>query len=98
ARWGGPRGIGVIRLHGNGALDTARLAALGTAMAAGGNPLVLCHLLTAAERDALARGGADPVAVLHNAEPGWLEPATALAGARAVIAVSDAAGGDLRAL
>jgi glycosyltransferase involved in cell wall biosynthesis len=95
--WSVPSGIEVIRLHGNGAPDTTRLAALGAAMAAGGNPLVLCHLLTAAERDALARGGARPVAVLHNAEPGWLEPATALAGARVVIAVSDAAAADFRA-
>ena len=95
--WHAPPGIEVIRLHGNGALDATRLAALGAAMAAGGNPLVLCHLLTAAERDALARGGARPVPVLHNAEPGWLEPATSLAGVRVVIAVSDAAAADFRA-
>jgi glycosyltransferase involved in cell wall biosynthesis len=95
--WSVPPGIEVIRLHGNGALDETRLAALGTTMVACGNPLVLCHLLTASERDALARGGACPVPVLHNAEPGWLEPATALAGARFVIAVSESAAAEFRA-
>ena len=35
--WSVPRGIEVIRLHGNGAPDTTRLAALGAAMAAGGD-------------------------------------------------------------
>jgi glycosyltransferase involved in cell wall biosynthesis len=87
--WPAPPGVEVIRLHGV-ALE-AQLAALGAVMVAGGNPVVVCHLLTAAERDALARGGACPVPVLHNAEPGWIEPAAALAGATRIIAVSEAA-------
>jgi len=93
--WPAPPGVEVIRLHGV-ALEE-KLAALGAVIVAGGNPVVLCHLLTAAERDALARGGACPVPVLHNAEPGWIEPAAALAGARRTIAVSEAAAAEILA-
>src|SRR5262245_25529410 len=58
---------------------------------------VLCHLLTAAEREALARGGAHPVPVLHNAEPGWLEPTAALGSAPWVVTVSEAAAAEVHA-
>jgi hypothetical protein len=93
--WHPPAGVEVIRLRG-GALEE-RLAGLGAVMAGGGNPVVLCHLLTAAERDALARGGACPVPVLHNAEPGWIEPAAALAGAPRIVAVAEAAAAEVLA-
>jgi glycosyltransferase involved in cell wall biosynthesis len=92
--WPVPAGVEVVRLRGV-ALDE-RLTALGAAMAAAGGT-VLCHLLTAAERGALARGGARPVPVLHNAEPGWLEPTAALDGTPWVITVSEAAATDVRA-
>ena len=92
--WPVPAGVEVVRLHG-GALEE-RLFALGAGMATSGT-IALCHLLTAAERDALARGGARVVPVLHNAEPGWLEPTAALGGAPWVITVSEAAAADVRA-
>jgi glycosyltransferase involved in cell wall biosynthesis len=92
--WPVPAGVEVVRLHGV-ALDE-RLAALGAAMAAS-RGTVLCHLLTAAERDALARGGARPIPVLHNAEPGWLESTAALVDTPWVITVSEAAAADVRA-
>lgn len=93
--WPAPRDVELVRLGGRDLEE--RLRALGATMAAGGNPVVLCHLLTESERAALARGGASPIPVLHNARPGWLEPAGALGGAPHVVAVSAAAARDLRA-
>jgi glycosyltransferase involved in cell wall biosynthesis len=92
--WPVPEGVELVRLHGVGIED--QLTALGAAMAASG-ATVLCHLLTAAERNALARGGARPVPVLHNAEPGWLEPPPTLGGAPWIITVSEAAAAEVRA-
>ena len=92
-------GIEVTRLGGADILQ--RLEDLGATFAAGGNRVVLCHLLLAAERAALARGGALPIPVLHNASAGWLEPGDSLAAAPGLpfaIAVSQAAADELRTL
>jgi hypothetical protein len=35
--------------------------------------IVLCHLLTAAQRAELRRGGAAAVPVIHNARAGWID-------------------------
>ena len=57
--WPMPAGIQVTRLCGKALLR--ELEILGAAIAAGGNRVVLCHLLSASERDALTRGGAHVV-------------------------------------
>jgi hypothetical protein len=90
--WPVPDGIEVTRL--GGVEDSAQIERLGAEIAAGGNRVVLCHLLRAAERRALARGGVRPIPVLHNARMGWLEPAEAMAGSRMTIAVSRAVARD----
>ncbi len=95
AEWPLPPGITLTRLAEGDALP--QLASLGATIAASGNPRVLCHLLTAHERAALARGGAQPVAVLHNAAAGWIEEAGALTREPLVITVSHAARRELRA-
>lgn len=46
----------------------------------------------------MARGGAEPVPVVHNAREGWIESGTHYAAAHEVIAVSASAAGELRAL
>lgn len=91
--WVPPVGVEVVRLHGRDVLS--RLEEEGRRMAASGTAM-LCHLLTAAERAALARGGTQPVPVLHNARDGWLEPARALMHAPRVVTVSRAAAAELR--
>ncbi len=92
--WPVPDGVEVTRLHG---VDLpAKLEAIGARIAAV-NPTMLCHLLKADERAALERGGVHAIPVLHNAAAGWLEPAQAMADARSVIAVSQAAADELRA-
>jgi glycosyltransferase involved in cell wall biosynthesis len=94
AEWPLPPGVQVTRL---GSTDLPhRLEIAGAEIAAGGNPVVLCHLLAADERRALARGGAHPVPVLHNAIAGWIEGAGALSYAPSVIAVSRSAALELR--
>jgi glycosyltransferase involved in cell wall biosynthesis len=93
--WPVPPAVELIRLGGEDL--PARLQALGERLAGGDNPVVLCHLLTVSERDALARGGACPIPVVHNARPGWLEPASALAGAAHAVAVSEATAAEVRA-
>jgi glycosyltransferase involved in cell wall biosynthesis len=85
----------IVRLAGADLLH--RLEREGTRTAAGGNPVVLCHLLTAAERRALERGGARAVPVLHNAPAGWIETADALSDAPFAIAVSRHSAAALRA-
>src|SRR5687767_3017097 len=91
--WPLPPGVEVARLRGT---DLARrLEAAGAAIVSGGNRVVLCHLLTAAERAALARGGAHAVPVLHNASAGWREAADALRASRQAIAVSRHASDEL---
>jgi glycosyltransferase involved in cell wall biosynthesis len=94
AEWPVPPGITVTLLDSTDPLQA--LTAAGAEIAAAGNPLVLCHLLTAAERAALARGGALAIPVLHNAAAGWNDDARALAKEPRVIAVSHAAANDLR--
>ena len=93
--WPVPSGLEITRLGGKELIP--RLERVGAAIAAAGNPLVLCHMLTEAERHALTRGGAYPVPVLHNASEGWIEPADALSDSRCVIAVSRTAAKELRA-
>lgn len=93
--WPVPRGLEITRLGGNDLIP--QLEGVGAAMAAAGNPVVLCHMLTAAERHALARGGAYPVPVVHNASAGWIEPADALSDSHCVIAVSKTAAKELQA-
>jgi glycosyltransferase involved in cell wall biosynthesis len=95
--WPVPQCITVTRLDAGDAFNTmAQLTTIGAEIAANGNPVVLCHLLTAAERGALARGGARPVPVLHNAAAGWIEEAGKLVDAPLVITVSHAARTELR--
>ncbi|HYH41278.1 MAG TPA: glycosyltransferase, partial [Burkholderiales bacterium] len=91
--WPLPPGVEVTRL--SGADLPQQLKAAGAVIAAGGNPVVLCHLLTARERAALALGGAHPVPVLHNARAGWHEEADALRDSRRVLAVSRHAANEL---
>lgn len=91
--WAVPDRVRVTRLH--GADLWGRLEALGGEIAEGVRPVCLCHLLNAAERGALARGGAVAVPVVHNAAAGWLEDASALAGSPRVLCVSRAAAGEL---
>jgi hypothetical protein len=91
--WPLPRGLAVTRLRG----DFAALERAGADIAAGANPVVLCHLLTREERDALRRGGANPVPVLHNAMAGWREAAGDLSDCGFALAVSRHAAGELRA-
>jgi hypothetical protein len=92
--WPVPQALEVVRL--DRAFLGTQLAREGARMLASGNPQVLCHLLTAAERAALRRGGAQPIPVLHNARAGWIEPPQTLMTARWAIAVSQAAANDLR--
>ena len=91
--WTPPPGIETVRLGGADVLS--KLERLGKAIAASTNPVVLCHLLKADERRALARGGAQAVPVLHNARAGWIEPADAVTGAPRVITVSRASAAEL---
>jgi glycosyltransferase involved in cell wall biosynthesis len=92
--WTAPSSVTVTRLGGVDVL--AKLTRVGAGLARSGIPVCVCHLLTAAERDALGSGGAFVVPVVHNAAAGWLEEASALRGARQVIAVSEATADDLR--
>jgi glycosyltransferase involved in cell wall biosynthesis len=92
--WPVAAGIELTRLNEGEAAP--QLQSIGAEIAASGNPVVLCHLLDAAERAALAHGGAQPVPVLHNAAAGWIEDAGALAAASLVLTVSRAAQRELR--
>lgn len=55
-----------------------------------GRPSVLCHLTLQKHRHALARGGAAPVTVLHNAQEGWREPSSSIDTSSRVVAISRA--------
>jgi glycosyltransferase involved in cell wall biosynthesis len=91
--WRVPASMKVTRL---GGVDVvAQLIHIGRTIGRSAVPVCVCHLLTASERHALGAGGAFIVPVIHNAEPGWLESASALA-ARHVIAVSEATADDVR--
>ena len=92
--WPVPHGVEVTRLR--SADPEGELEEVGARIASGANPVVLCHMLTAVERAALARGGAIPVPVLHNAAAGWREGPEALREAPFVLAVSRAAARQLR--
>lgn len=97
AAWSVPPGVEVIRLRADRPL-APQLECEGRAIAASGQGRVLCHLLKAEERAALARGGAAPIAVVHNARAGWIEDGSHHAGATDIIAVSTAAANELRAI
>ena len=92
--WPVPPAIRVTRLGGANLIE--QLSQVGRQVAQSAAPVILCHLLTGGERAALADAGAFVVPVIHNARPGWIEDAPALAGAPHVIAVSNAAAADLR--
>ena len=92
--WPVPPSIAVTRLGGVDVIQ--QLTRIGASIARGAVPVCVCHLLTAAERHALGSGGAFIVPVIHNAEPGWIEPGHALDAAGHVIAVSEAAAADVR--
>ena len=92
--WPVPASVRVTRLRGVGILE--KLHDLGQQIARSDVPVCVCHLLTRAERAAIADGGAFVAPVIHNAREGWLEDAAALAGCAHVIAVSAAAAQDLR--
>lgn len=83
-----PGGIRVSRL---GAMP---LAAFARTLAAGS--VVLCHLLTAAQRTELRRGGVMAVPVIHNARAGWIDRDDELRAEPLIIAVSRACAGELR--
>jgi len=87
--WPTPPGVEFVRCP--QAMTHSTLAHEGARIARSGNPVVLCHLLNASEREALARGGALPIPVVHNAQAGWIESAAAMAHAPYLIAVSHAA-------
>jgi glycosyltransferase involved in cell wall biosynthesis len=93
--WPLPPDVEVTRLSGTDL--PRRLECAGAAIVSDGNPVVLCHLLSARERAALARGGAHPVPVLHNASAGWGEAAGALRESSRAIAVSRHARDELHA-
>lgn len=93
--WAVPPGVKVVRLQGRDI--QAGLTTFGAEAVAGGTPVVLCHLLKRDQRQALAAAGALPVPVLHNAEPGWLEPAHALRDSHLTIAVAQAVASEYRA-
>jgi len=58
--------------------------------------VVLCHLLTAAQRAALRRGGAIAVPVIHNARAGWIDRVDELRVEPLLVAVSRACAAELR--
>ena len=91
--WSVPDFIKTTRLH--GADIDKKLTVLGQRIAESGNPVCLCHLLTARERRSLADRGACAVPVLHNASQGWLEDVSALRNNPCVIAVSSACAQEL---
>lgn len=95
AEWRTAKGVEIVRLRSNSPLGA--LEAEGSAIRATGNPVALCHLLTMAERDALKRGGALPIPVLHNAQDGWIEHPPAAEDTALTIAVSAACAEELRA-
>jgi glycosyltransferase involved in cell wall biosynthesis len=90
--WTAPEGVHVVRAA---RTDHAMLGLFGRAAQLAGAG-VLAHLLRREERQAIAAGGATVIPVIHNAPEGWLEPASALADAPFVIAVSDATASALR--
>jgi glycosyltransferase involved in cell wall biosynthesis len=92
--WPVPAAVRLTRLGGVNVLE--QLTDIGHLIAQSGSRVCVCHLLTGGERAALAGAGAFVVPVIHNAEPGWVEDAAALAGSPHVIAVSNAAAADLR--
>lgn len=97
AAWPAPSGIDIVRLRADLPL-AAQLRHEGRVIASSGNPRVLCHLLKREERDALEQGGALPVSVVHNAREGWIDKGIDDHRGREVLAVSNAAASELRAL
>jgi glycosyltransferase involved in cell wall biosynthesis len=95
--WKVPENIELVQLGNEQPVPDA-LVAQGLAIAASGHPRVLCHLLTASEREALARGGAQPIPVVHNAQAGWIEDGSRYAREPEVIVVSAAAAAELRSI
>lgn len=83
--------------RGNGSAD-ANLRRLGEHLAATRNRLVLCHLLTAAQRASLRAAGAHPVPVLHNARAGWIGTPQELLSEPHLIVVAQAIADELRVL
>src|SRR5262249_39023256 len=65
--WPVPSTIRVTRLGGGDVQD--KLTAVGESIARNRTPVCVCHLLTLAERDALAAAGTFVVPVVHNARP-----------------------------
>ncbi len=85
-----PEGIEVSRIEGAPRALEAFARTLSCAS------LVLCHLLTAVQRDALRRGGVTPVPVVHNARAGWIDSVDELRAEPLVVAVSRACAAELR--
>lgn len=81
----------------NGSAE-ASLRGLGARLAASRNRLVLCHLLTAAQRASLRAAGAHPVPVLHNARAGWIGTPQELLSEPHLVVVAQAVADELRAL
>ncbi len=94
--WPVPEGIKITRLHNQNVLQ--KLERIGQRIVkSSGNTTVLCHLLQENERNALARFGAITVPVLHNAQQGWMEGASAVSTAPYVVSVSEACKNELGA-
>ncbi|MDP2933057.1 MAG: glycosyltransferase, partial [bacterium] len=92
--WPVPDFIKITRLHGKEVI--IKLEKLAAEIAAGDNPVCLCHLLVESEREAFSRKGVFVIPVLHNARDGWLENISCLRDLPCVVAVSEACGNDLR--
>lgn len=95
--WPVPAGLELVKLDGSRPLID-QLHAQGRAIAATRHTRVLCHLLRAEEREALAGGGATPIPVVHNAREGWIDSDACYEGAPEVITVSESAASELRTL
>ncbi|TAK42709.1 MAG: glycosyltransferase, partial [Betaproteobacteria bacterium] len=90
-----PVRVRLTRCNGTAA---AGLSALGKRLAVSRNRLVLCHLLTAAQRASLRTAGAHPVPVLHNARAGWIGTPQELLSEPHLIVVAQAIADELRVI
>lgn len=87
-----------LRLTRCAAPPEAGLHELGHRLARATNRLVLCHLLTGAQRSILRAAGALPVPVLHNLRAGWIDTVDELLAEPQVIVVAEAVERELRAM
>jgi glycosyltransferase involved in cell wall biosynthesis len=84
-----PEGVRLSRIGSSSGALEAFARTLSTAS------VVLCHLLTAAQRAGLRRGGAIAVPVIHNTRAGWIDTVDELRSERLLVAVSRACADEL---